>query len=49
MHFSDDSLLPCYVIVQFVSEAYESNLSLNEDHMRHGLQPGGYACGKDIG
>ena len=49
-HFLDSSLLLCDINVKFncihkeqpkfVSEAYLSNLSLDEDQMPHDLQPG---------
>ena len=31
---------------KLASEAYHSNLSLNEDQMPHDLQPGDYVCWK---
>ena len=49
-HFLDSSLLLCDISVKFnwilkenpkfLSEAYLSNLSLDEDQMPHDLQPG---------
>ena len=55
-HFPDSSLLLCYIAKKFngiikghskfVSEAYLSNLFLDEDRMPHDLQSGDYAYRK---